>query len=113
MHNFSDDNLENNIYALILDCNKLQSGLLSEYIFYNIDGIYHHLILKLIFAIYNLANNNIEETTFLIVDNTNGHFIYLDDWQNEYYFIRPFPILFLYRDDGYLTKCKTIILLQV
>ena len=46
MHNFSQDNLENDMHAAILDCNISQSGLLSGCVFSDIDGTYHHPILK-------------------------------------------------------------------
>lgn len=37
IYNLNQDNLQNNISATILDCNKLQSDLLSRYVFSNID----------------------------------------------------------------------------
>ncbi len=72
-HDLSEDNLVNDMYVAISDWNKLQSGLFSGCLFTDIDGIHHHPILKLIFAVNNLANNNDEKTKPLIVYSANGH----------------------------------------
>ncbi len=45
--------------------------------------------------------------------STNGHLTYLNDWEDEHYFIGAFPMLFPFGDDGHLAKCKTAISLQV
>lgn len=68
--------------------------------------------MKLISIIHNLTNGNAEINQFLIIFNANGHSTYLNDWQDEHYFIRSFTTLFLYGDGGHLAKWKTIISLQ-
>lgn len=73
MHNLNKNNLENNLYATISVCNKLQSGLFSRCVFTNIDEIYYHPILKFIFVINNLTNNNDKKTKLLIMYNTNDY----------------------------------------
>lgn len=66
------------MYTAILDCNKLQSGFFSRYIFGNINKMRYHLILKLISVVNNLANNNVEKTKSMIIYNANSHPIYLN-----------------------------------
>ena len=79
MHNLNENNLENNIYAVILDCNKLQSSLLSGCVFSNIDRTCHYPILKLISAINNLPNDYSKKIKPLIVYSANDHPTYLND----------------------------------
>ena len=78
-YNLSENNLKNDVHAAILDCNKLQSGLFSRCVFSNIDGTYYHLVLKLISAMNNLANNDCKKTKPVIVYSANGHPTYLND----------------------------------
>lgn len=47
-HNLSENNLKNDIHIAISDSNKLQSDLLSRYIFSDIDRMQYHPILILI-----------------------------------------------------------------
>ena len=101
------------MHAAILNYNKLQSGFLSKCVFSNIDRTHHHSVLKLIFAINNLANDNGKKTLLLIVYNAKDHPICLNDWEDEHYFTREFLMLFLFRDGGHLVKCQTVISLQV
>ncbi len=79
MHDLREDNLENNIHAVISDCNKSQSDLLSGCVFSNIDGIHHHPVSKLISRVNNLANDNNKKTDPLIVYSANSHPTYLND----------------------------------
>lgn len=79
IHDFCQNNLENDIHTLILDCNELQLGLFSKCVFNNIDKTHYYPVLKLISILHNLINNNIEETKSLIVYDINGHHIYLND----------------------------------
>ncbi len=79
MHDFSEDNLENNMHAIISDCNELQSGLLSRYILSNIDETHHRPVLKLIFAVNNLTNDDSEKTEPLTMYSANDHPTYLND----------------------------------
>lgn len=110
IYDLSQDNIKNNIRAAILDCNKLELGFFSKCIFNNIDRICYHFVLKLIFTINNFTNNNTEETKSLIIYSSNSHPIYLNNWQDIYYFIELFLTLFLFSGDGrYLVKCKTAI----
>ncbi len=108
-HDFSEDNLENNMHAAISDCNKSQLYLLSRCVFSNIDGTRYYPILKLISTMNNLANDNGEKTEPLIVYSTNSHLTYLDDWEDEHYFIGAFPTLIPFRDGGQLAKHKKAI----
>ena len=85
-YNLNEDNLENDMHAVISDYNKLQSDLLSRYIFSNIDRICHYPVMKLIFAVNNFANDNGEKAKPLIVYSANDHPIYLNDWEDEHYF---------------------------
>lgn len=112
MHNLSRNNLENDMYIVISESNKLQSGLISRYVFTNIDRIRHHLFLKLISVVYNLTNSNIKTTKPFIIYNTNSHPISLNNLKDKHYFKRLFSTLFLYRDSQYLTKQKIVISLQ-
>ena len=112
-HNFSENNLKNNIHTAILDSNKSQSDFLSGCIFSNINETYYNPILKLISIVNNLANNNGEKTEHLIMYSANSHPIYLNDWEDKHYFTRAFLTLFIFRNGGYLEKQKTAILLQV
>lgn len=111
MYDLSQNNLKNNIYTVISNYNKLQLDFLSEYIFIDINEIYYHPILKIISMVHNLININTKKIKPLIIYSSNGHFIYLNNWQDEYYFIEAFLILFLFRDDKHLAKHKTAILL--
>lgn len=49
----------------------------------------------------------------LIVYDSNKHLISLNNWQDEYYFIKVLPILFLFWDNKYLTNRKTVIPLKI
>lgn len=80
------------MHAKILNSNKLLSGLFSQCIFNNIDRMQYYLILKIISAMYNLMNGNAEITEILIIYNTNGHYTFLNNWQDKYYFIGLFKI---------------------
>ena len=73
----------------------------------------HHLVLKLISAVNNLATDNDEKIKPLIMYGANGYLTCLNNEEDEHYFIRVFPTLFLFRDGRYLAKCKTAISLQV
>ena len=112
-HNLNENNLENDIHIAISDCYKSQSGFLSGCVFSNIDGMCHYLVLKLISMVNNLTNDNDKKTKPLIMYNTNSYLKYLNDWENEYYFIRIFLTLFPFGDGKYLVKRKMAILLQV
>ncbi len=112
-HDLSEDNLENDMHTTISDYNKSQSGLLSECIFSNIDGTHYHPILKLIFMVNNLTNDNGEKTEPLIIYSANSHPTYLNDWEDEHYFTGAFPTMFPFGDNRHLAKCKTAISLQV
>lgn len=79
MLDLSKNNLENEIYITILDTNKLQSSIFNRCIISDIDKMYYHLILKLIFTMYNLMNNNNEATKYLIVYNINIYPTFLND----------------------------------
>lgn len=79
MYNLSENNLKNNMYAAISNYNKLQLDLFNGYVFSDIDRMRHYPILKLIFAINNLANDNGEKTKPLIVYNANDLLICLND----------------------------------
>ncbi len=112
-HNLSEDHLENDIHTAISDCNKLQSGLLSGYVFSDIEGTHHHPILKLISLVNNLANDDGEKTELLIVYSANGYPTCLNDWEDEHYFIGAFPMLFPFADGRHLVKHKTAISLAI
>ncbi len=112
-HDLSEDNLENNMHAAISDCNKSQSGLLSGCVLSDIDGMRQYPVLKLIFTVNNLANDNGEKTKPLIVYSANGHPTCLNDWEDEHYFTGAFPTLLPFGDGGHLAKRKTAISLQV
>lgn len=113
MHNLSEDHMENNIHAMISDCNKLHAGLFSEYVFSNINKTRYHLVLKLISTVNNFANENGEKTKLLIIYKANSYFTCLNGWENEHYFTKTFSMLFPFRNGGYLIKRKTVISLQV
>ncbi len=112
-HDLSEDNLENDMHAVISDCNESQSGLLSGCVFSNIDRTHHHPVLNLISVVNNLANDNSEKTEPLIMYSANGHPTCLNDWEDEHYFTKAFPTLFLFGDGGHLAKRKTAISLKV
>lgn len=57
-------------------------------------------------------SSNTKVTKPLIVYIANSHPISLNNWQDEHYFISSFLILFFYKVDGHLAKCKTVILSQ-
>lgn len=61
----------------------------------------------------NLPNNDIEKTKPLIVYGANGDPTCLNDWEDKYYFIGVFLILFSFGDCGYLAKCNTAISLPI
>lgn len=69
----------------------------------------YHLVLKLIFIVNNLTNNNAEKTKPLIVYNTNGHPTCLNNEKHEHYFTGVFLTLFPFGDGGYLAKYKITI----
>lgn len=76
----------------------------------------HHLVLKLISIVYNLCrstNDNTKETELLIIYSFDGRPTYLNNWQDEYYFIGTFSTLFPFEDGKYLVKRKTFILLKI
>ncbi len=113
MHNFKENNLKNNMHFVILDCNKLLSDLFSRCVFGDINRMRYHSILKLISVLNNLANDNSEKTKPLIMYSANSHPIYLNDLENEHYFTRAFPTIFLFGDNGHFVKRKIAISLQV
>ena len=113
MHNFNENNLENNMHTAISDYNKLQSSFLSRCVFSNIDRMHHYSILKLISMVNNLANNNGKKTKPLIMYSTNSHPICMNNWEDEHYFTGVFPMLFPFGDGEHLAKHKTVISLQV
>lgn len=76
---------------------------------------YYHII-KLISIINNLdrlTNNNIEEIKILIIYSLDDYFTYLNNWQNRYYFIKIFLILFPFGNSRYLAKYKIVILYKI
>lgn len=65
--------------------------------------------------VYNLGrstDHNIDKTKPLIVCNSHGHSICLNNWQNKYYFIDTFPTLVMLGDGKKLAKRKTDILFK-
>lgn len=80
IHDLSQINLKNDIYATILYCKKLQSCLFSKCVISNIDGTCHYRILKLISIVHNLTNDNVKVTELLIIYNANDHYTSFNDW---------------------------------
>lgn len=78
-YNLNENNLKYDIYTTISDSNKLAFNNLYKCVISNIDEIHNYLILKLIFVVYKLTDNNIEITKPLIVYNANSHLTHLND----------------------------------
>lgn len=106
--NLAEKKEKNDLHYAIgfADINK--SGILSGYIYTNVNESRHNLYFKLISAIHNFCNNNSAEdhnnkTSLVISYNLYGNRKPFNDWDNLDFFLITFFILFLYKDGGHIT----------
>ena len=102
-----ENNDENNLHHAIgaLSINEL--GILSSYIYININKSKQNQYLKLISAIYNLSDNNVVENhnnnpRLVISYNSYNDGKPLNDWNNHNFFPIAFLTLFLYEDGSHI-----------
>lgn len=106
--NLVENNNKNDLYHAIGATGINELGILSGYIYTNINKSKQNPYLKLIFAIHNLFDNYAAEDHNnnprpVIGYNFYGNRKSLNDWDNFALFPIAFSALFLYEDGSYIS----------
>lgn len=102
-----ENNNENNLHHAIEVASINKLGILSEYIYTNVNNSRQNLYLKLISAMHNLFDNNATEDYNdnprpVIKYNLYGDGKLLNDWNNPDFFPIAFLALLFYRDADHI-----------
>lgn len=107
-----DNNFKNNLIANTkIEKDQLHSGCMYS----DINNRKQDLTLKLLFAINNIKSKTMvvsDITVPIIIYHSKGRLIPLNDWENFFYFLTVFPILFLFGDGEYLGKRQQLVSIE-
>ena len=110
-----DDNFENNLDAAIADTKIEADQLHCRYMYSDINNRKQNLILKFLSAIDNIKSKLTvaSDTAFpTIIYPSKSRLIFLNDWEDSFYFSAAFLMLFLFGDGGYLGKRQQLVMIK-
>lgn len=109
--NLAENNNKNDLYYIIASTNINEPDILRSYIYKNINKSKQNLYLKLIFAIYNLSNNNVSnknstedyeiDLSSYMSDNSYDDRKLLNNWDNPDFSLLYF-LLFFYDNSSHI-----------
>lgn len=107
IENLAKSHKENDLYYAIRFTGINESGIMSGYIYTNVNISRQNSYVKLIFTIYNLSNENTAEdhnaeSKLIINYNLYSDGKPLNYLDNPEFFPIAFPTLFSYRDGGHI-----------
>ena len=110
--NLVKNNEENDLYHAIGFVGMSELGLLSGYIYTDVNKYRQNLFLKLISAIYKLSDDNAtenhnEKPKPAIRYNLHSDGKPLNDWDNPDFFLIAFNTIFFYGNDGHIVLQST------